>query len=223
MCSQVATAERLLHETLASVGQNILCQIWVSLKKVRKSCLCASSFLHSLSLLLLCGVFVAPVPGQHGHACIAGGGGPGVGGSHPCGGTRVMAVLVAETSAQEAAAAWDSTTHHIEDAEDWATLAEGRHRRGYQEWRRRTPRHWPLLVRILKVLSERLPSLRVTLRRSAGPRSWSRRFPAACLTWPMPSIGGRCLRGSIGCNWRSSHFYRPGALNCASPLSVHHG
>jgi hypothetical protein len=29
-CSQVTTVERLLHETLTSVHQNILCPIWVS-------------------------------------------------------------------------------------------------------------------------------------------------------------------------------------------------
>jgi hypothetical protein len=48
-CSHVAVMERLLHETLASVGQNILRPIRVSLQKERKSCLCASGFLHTFS------------------------------------------------------------------------------------------------------------------------------------------------------------------------------
>jgi hypothetical protein len=37
---------------------------------------------------------------------------------------RVMAVLAAETSAQEVAAAWDSAALCFKDAEDRATLAE---------------------------------------------------------------------------------------------------
>jgi hypothetical protein len=60
-CSQVASAERLLHETLASVDQNILRPIRVSLKK-RKNCQCASGFLHAFSSPLAL-VFVALVSG----------------------------------------------------------------------------------------------------------------------------------------------------------------
>jgi hypothetical protein len=41
--------ERLLHETLALVGQNILQPIRVSLKKERNVCVCASDFLRVLS------------------------------------------------------------------------------------------------------------------------------------------------------------------------------
>jgi G:T/U-mismatch repair DNA glycosylase len=37
---------------------------------------------------------------------------------------HIAAVLVVETSAQEAATAWDSAIHHIKDVEDRATLAE---------------------------------------------------------------------------------------------------
>jgi hypothetical protein len=62
-CSQVADVERLLHKTMALVGQNILCSIRVSLqKKERKVCLCASSFLR-VPLLPLVFVSAAPVPG----------------------------------------------------------------------------------------------------------------------------------------------------------------
>jgi hypothetical protein len=38
--------------------------------------------------------------------------------------TRVVAVFAIETSAQKAAAAWDSTALHVKDAEDRAALAE---------------------------------------------------------------------------------------------------
>jgi hypothetical protein len=42
-----------------------------------------------------------------------------------------------------------------------------------------------------------------------------------CPTWrPMPSIAGRCPKGSTGSNLRSSPFYRPETLTCALPLSV---
>jgi hypothetical protein len=44
-CLQVTTAERLLHDTLASVSQNILRPIRARLKKERKTCLCAPGFL----------------------------------------------------------------------------------------------------------------------------------------------------------------------------------
>jgi hypothetical protein len=44
-CSQVTVVERLLHEALASVSLNILHPIQVSLKKERKTCMYASSFL----------------------------------------------------------------------------------------------------------------------------------------------------------------------------------
>jgi hypothetical protein len=62
VCSQIADAERLLHERLASVGRDILHLIWVSLKKERKVCLCASSFLR-VRLVPPVFVFVAPVMG----------------------------------------------------------------------------------------------------------------------------------------------------------------
>jgi hypothetical protein len=45
-CSQVTDADRLLHETLASIGRDILRSIWVSLKKERKVCMCAFGFLR---------------------------------------------------------------------------------------------------------------------------------------------------------------------------------
>jgi hypothetical protein len=81
----------------------------------------------------------------------------------------------------------------------------GRHGRGYREGRQRTPWRWPLLMRMLNILSERLPSLRASMRRSVGPGSWLRKIPVACLMRrPMTSVGGRCLRGSAGCNLRRS-------------------
>jgi hypothetical protein len=50
MCLQAVVIERLLHETLASVGQDILRLIWVNLKKERKVSLCASGFFRVPSL-----------------------------------------------------------------------------------------------------------------------------------------------------------------------------
>jgi hypothetical protein len=38
--------------------------------------------------------------------------------------TRIVVVLAAETSTQEATVMWDSTALHVKDAEDWATLVE---------------------------------------------------------------------------------------------------
>jgi hypothetical protein len=61
-CLYLTDAERMLHETLASVGWNILRPIWVSLKKERKVCLCASGFLR-VPLFPPIFVSAAPVPG----------------------------------------------------------------------------------------------------------------------------------------------------------------
>jgi hypothetical protein len=60
-CSQVADAEMLLHDTLSSIGQNILHLLWVSLKKDRKVCLCASSSFRVPSLPHV-HVYIAFVP-----------------------------------------------------------------------------------------------------------------------------------------------------------------
>jgi hypothetical protein len=48
-CSQVTITKSLLHEMLALVGQNLVHLIWVSLKKDRNVCLCASGLLRVLS------------------------------------------------------------------------------------------------------------------------------------------------------------------------------
>jgi hypothetical protein len=61
-CSLVTDVERLLHETLALVSQNILRPIWVSLKKERKVCLCASGFLQ-VPIFPLVYVSTAPILG----------------------------------------------------------------------------------------------------------------------------------------------------------------
>jgi hypothetical protein len=62
-CSQVATMERLVHETLASVGWNILRPIRVSFEKNRENLVSVTLASSILSHLLLCGVFAAPVLG----------------------------------------------------------------------------------------------------------------------------------------------------------------
>jgi hypothetical protein len=50
-CLQVAIAERLLHEMLASAHRNILRPIWVSLKRGAKSCPHSNGFLRAFSSL----------------------------------------------------------------------------------------------------------------------------------------------------------------------------
>jgi hypothetical protein len=83
--SYVATVERLLHETLASVHRNILCLIQVSLERETKSCPHSTGFLHAFSFLL-CFVSVALVLGQCRCACVAGGVDFGVGSHRHYGG-----------------------------------------------------------------------------------------------------------------------------------------
>jgi hypothetical protein len=87
---------------------------------------------------------------------------------------RVTAVLAAETSAQEATAAWDSATFCIKGAEDRAALVE----RQAQE---RVSR-----VEAENAVSERLPSSRVSFWRHARLERWPRRIPGAC---PMRWLG----------------------------------
>jgi hypothetical protein len=62
VCSQVATMERLLHETLASVQWNILHLVRVSQRKETKFCLYSNVFLHAFSFSL-CSVPVAFISG----------------------------------------------------------------------------------------------------------------------------------------------------------------
>jgi hypothetical protein len=54
---------------------------------------------------------------------------------------RIVAMLVVETSAREASAAWDSATLHVRDAVDRAALAEREARKGCRGRRWRTPWH----------------------------------------------------------------------------------
>jgi hypothetical protein len=53
-CSQVTVAEKLLHETLASVHRNILPPVWVSLKRETKFCSHSNDFLHALFFPVFC-------------------------------------------------------------------------------------------------------------------------------------------------------------------------
>jgi hypothetical protein len=61
VCSLVTDAARMLQETLASVGWEILHLIRVSLKKEGKVCLCAIGFLR-IPLLPPFFVSTAPAP-----------------------------------------------------------------------------------------------------------------------------------------------------------------
>jgi hypothetical protein len=114
-CSQVATMERLVHDALASVQHNILCPIRVGLRK-REGILPVSS---TTSSLLTC-FFRALFPQLESQAEVT----RAWGAIAAAEADRAMALLVAETSAREAAAAWDDATLRIKDAEDRATLAE---------------------------------------------------------------------------------------------------
>jgi hypothetical protein len=122
-CSQVAIVERLLHETLASVGRNILRPIRVSLKKEMNVCLCDSGFLRVLSPSPIF-VSVALVPGSTGvpvlqvevtqewEVAVA------------AEATHITAVHDADTSAWEVVVAQNSAMIRIKDAEDQATQVE---------------------------------------------------------------------------------------------------
>jgi hypothetical protein len=123
VCSQVTATERLLHKMLASVHRNILCPIWVSLKREAKSCLHSNGFLHAFSFLL-CSVSVALVSGQRRCACAVGEVTWVREATAAAKVAHAVAMLAAETSAQKAAAAQDSATLCVKDAEDRATLAE---------------------------------------------------------------------------------------------------
>jgi hypothetical protein len=81
-CSLVATAERILHEMLASVNRNILCLIWVGQKKEKTANTPMSSFMHSHPLLHF--VSAVTMLGQRRRACVVGGGDLDTGGSRRC-------------------------------------------------------------------------------------------------------------------------------------------
>jgi hypothetical protein len=91
-CSWVAATDRLLHDMLASIDQNILRPIRVSLKR-EENLACIPLASSMLPHPLLCFVSASFVLGQHKSAYVVGGGDPSAGGSrhyggHPChGGT----------------------------------------------------------------------------------------------------------------------------------------
>jgi hypothetical protein len=85
VCSRVAAAERLSHEMIASIDQNILCQIPVSLKR-EENLACMPLASSTLSHSLLYFVSATLVPGQRGRAYVVGEGDQGVGSSSRCGG-----------------------------------------------------------------------------------------------------------------------------------------
>jgi hypothetical protein len=66
----------------------------------------------TLSHSLMCCVSATSVLGQHGRPCVA-----------IIEATRVMTVIAAETSAQEATTVRDSTALHVKDVVDRAALA----------------------------------------------------------------------------------------------------
>jgi hypothetical protein len=116
--------ERFLHKMLASVGQNIMRPIRVSLKKERKIlpvCLwlppCSLNpsyvvFLHLLSYYSTGMPTLLAEVTQVWEVATA------------VRATRVLVVLATKIVAKEAAVAWDSTALHIKDVKDRATLVE---------------------------------------------------------------------------------------------------
>jgi hypothetical protein len=119
-CSQVTTVERLLHDTLASVDQNILRPIQVSLKREENlACITLASYM--LSHPLLCIISVALVLGQHGCACVVSGGDPGAGGSHRCGARLCHGGTCCRDFCP--GGCW-KRYFRVKDAEDRAALAE---------------------------------------------------------------------------------------------------
>jgi hypothetical protein len=105
MCSQVTDVEWLLHETLASVHQNILRPVRVNLNRETNAFPHFHGFLHAFSFLL-CFVSAALVLRQRRCDCVSDGGDMGAGGSHRCGGRP------------RRYNACDSTALHVKDAED---------------------------------------------------------------------------------------------------------
>jgi hypothetical protein len=80
-CSQVAIAERLLHEMLASVGRSILLPTQGSLKQNERNVYrCTSGFIRVLSSPLIFAL-IAPVSRHHKCVRVASEGDSGVGGS----------------------------------------------------------------------------------------------------------------------------------------------
>jgi hypothetical protein len=71
---EVAATERLLHEALALVHQNVLCPGRVSLRREIVSYPYSNDFLYAFSFFL-CFVATAFISRQRGYACVASRGG----------------------------------------------------------------------------------------------------------------------------------------------------
>jgi hypothetical protein len=82
-CLPVANMKRLLHDTLALVGRNVLRLLWVSLKERKGKLTCAPLAPFEFPHFLL-SVYVAFVPREHGHTCVACRFDPGMEGSLGC-------------------------------------------------------------------------------------------------------------------------------------------
>jgi hypothetical protein len=118
MCSHITAVEGLLHEMLASVHRNIPCPVRVSLERETKLCPQSRGLLHGFSFLLFLSrgsadapVLLAEVTRVWDTTTTAKA-------------ARATAMLVGETSAQEAVAVQDSATLRVQDAEDQATLVK---------------------------------------------------------------------------------------------------
>jgi hypothetical protein len=101
VCSWVTTTERLLHDMLASVNQNIPRPIWVSPKR-EENLVCIPLASYTLSHPLMCFVSIALVPGSADVPALLAEVTQSWEAATALEATHVMVVHATETSAQEA-------------------------------------------------------------------------------------------------------------------------
>jgi hypothetical protein len=135
---------------------------------------------------------------------------------------HVTAILAVETSTKEAATAQDSAALHIEDEEDRATLVEMEARERVLRVEAENAATLDSTRQDTEGLVQKIALLEGELAEECRARKLAEE-DSRSLSDTAPNINGRFLRGSIGCNSRSSPFYRPKAPNCTLPLSVRHG
>jgi hypothetical protein len=111
-----------------------------------------------------------------------------------------VAVLAIETSTQEAIAAWDNATLRVEDAEGWAALAERE-----------------VLEQVSIVEAKTTAALAAAREDVEG---FLRKIVLLEDELAAKHRAGRCPRGSTEGSSRSTPFYRPWALSCATSSSV---
>jgi hypothetical protein len=94
--------------------------------------------------------------------------------------------------------AWDSAALRVEDAEDWATLAE----REARERVSRVEEENAMALASAHEDAEGLALLEGELAEERRPRKLAEDNSRG-LSNVVADVGGRCLRGTVGCNVRS--------------------